>query len=82
MMNAAETRLVEEGWTVLVERLGLAEATRFVMLLDRRSGSALQHMQYLRSGAHPTSHRRNRETMSHPRSTVEEAAHSYEHYMR
>ncbi len=43
-MTQAELRLIEEGWEVLVERLGVAEATRFVMLLDRRTGGALQHL--------------------------------------
>ncbi len=46
-MNQAETRLIEEGWAALVERLGLANASRFVMLLDRRTGGALQHLQSL-----------------------------------
>jgi hypothetical protein len=49
-MNQTETRLVEAGWEALVERLGLAEATRFVMLLDRRTGGAIQHLHYIRSG--------------------------------
>ncbi len=49
-MTQAEIRLIEEGWSALVERLGLAEATRFVMLLDRRTGGALQHLQHLWSG--------------------------------
>jgi hypothetical protein len=53
-MNSAETRLIEEGWAALVERLGLVEATRFVMLIDRRTGGALQHLHYIRSG--PPSH--------------------------
>lgn len=48
-MNPSEARLIEQGWAVLVERLGLAEATRFVMLLDRRTGGALQHLHYIRS---------------------------------
>ena len=52
-MTQAEVRLIEEGWAALVERLGLAEATRFVMLLDRRTGSALQHLQHLWSGTTP-----------------------------
>jgi hypothetical protein len=52
-MNQAETRLIEEGWTVLVEQLGVAEATRFVMLLDRRTGGALQHLQALCSAGRP-----------------------------
>jgi hypothetical protein len=46
-MTQAEMRLIEEGWDALVERLGLAEATRFVMLLDRRTGGALQHLRAL-----------------------------------
>jgi hypothetical protein len=46
-MTQAEMRLIEDGWEVLVERLGLAEATRFVMLLDRRTGGALQHLRHL-----------------------------------
>ena len=50
-MTQAEIRLIESGWDVLVEQLGLAEATRFVMLLDRRTGGALQHLQHLWSGA-------------------------------
>ncbi|NJM06192.1 hypothetical protein HC891_08305 [Candidatus Gracilibacteria bacterium] len=46
-MTQAEIRLIEEGWNALVERLGTAEATRFVMLLDRRTGGALQHLRHL-----------------------------------
>lgn len=46
-MTQAEMRLIEQGWEALVERLGVAEAMRFVMLLDRRTGSALQHMRTL-----------------------------------
>ncbi|MEI7769786.1 MAG: hypothetical protein WCI67_07360 [Chloroflexales bacterium] len=46
-MTQAEMRLIEEGWDALVERLGIAEATRFVMLLDRRTGGAAQHLRAL-----------------------------------
>lgn len=46
-MTQAELRLIEEGWEALVERMGLAEATHFVMLLDRRTGGALQHLRHL-----------------------------------
>ncbi len=46
-MTQAEMRLIEQGWEALVERLGVAEAMRFVMLLDRRTGGALQHMRSL-----------------------------------
>jgi hypothetical protein len=49
-MTQTEIRLIEEGWAALVEQLGFAEATRFVMLLDRRTGGALQHLQRLWSG--------------------------------
>lgn len=57
-MNPSEARLIEEGWAALVERLGLAEATRFVMLLDRRTGGALQHLHYIRSEGASSGHRR------------------------
>jgi hypothetical protein len=46
-MTQAELWLIEEGWSVLVDRLGIADATRFVMLLDRRTGAGLQHLQNL-----------------------------------
>jgi hypothetical protein len=46
-MTQAEQRLIEQGWEALVERLGVAEATRFVMLLDRRTGGALQQLRGL-----------------------------------
>ena len=46
-MTQTELRLIEEGWDALVERLGMAEATRFIMLLDRRTGGALQHLRAL-----------------------------------
>lgn len=46
-MTQAELRLIEEGWAALVDRLGMPEATRFVMLLDRRTGGALQHLRHL-----------------------------------
>jgi hypothetical protein len=46
-MTQAEMRLIEEGWEALVDRLGVIEATRLVMLLDRRTGGALQHLRAL-----------------------------------
>ena len=63
-MNQAETRLIEEGWAALVEQLGVAEATRFVMLLDRRTGGALQHLQALCSSGRPVGQRRLSTTVS------------------
>ncbi|WP_129671872.1 hypothetical protein [Candidatus Chloroploca sp. Khr17] len=61
-MTHGEQRLVEEGWDALVERLGLAEATRFVMLLDRRTGGALQHLRIIWSS---TPHQA-RQSTTHP----------------
>jgi hypothetical protein len=46
-MTQAEMRLIEAGWDALVDRLGMVEATRLVMLLDRRTGGALQHLRAL-----------------------------------
>lgn len=57
-MTQAEMRLIEEGWETLVERLGVAEATRFVMLLDRRTGGALQHLRALWTSPLPGQQRR------------------------
>jgi hypothetical protein len=63
-MTQAEMRLIEEGWNALVERLGTAEATRFVMLLDRRTGGALQHMRALWSS--PSAGQQRRPTSAAP----------------
>nr|WP_044200778.1 hypothetical protein [Oscillochloris trichoides] len=57
-MTQTEMRLIEEGWDALVERLGVAEATRFVMLLDRRTGGALQHLRALWSTSSSSGQRR------------------------
>ena len=57
-MTQTELRLIEEGWEALVERLGMAEATRFVMLLDRRTGGALQHLRALWTSPLPGSQQR------------------------
>jgi len=86
-MNQAETRLVEAGWEALVERLGLAEATRFVMLLDRRTGGAIQHLHYIRSGTpSPVSHRAGdspRHSTAASRTSAENRWHErHEHHER
>ncbi len=44
-MNANEQELLERGWAALVDQLGRTDATRFVMLLDRRTGMGVQHLQ-------------------------------------
>ncbi len=83
-MNPSETRLIEEGWEALVERLGQTEATRFVMLLDRRTGGAIQHIRYMQSIS-PTSpqHRRNANPKKMSRlvsRNPDEQNNNYEHY--
>ncbi|MGQ9482474.1 hypothetical protein [Chloroflexus sp.] len=64
-MNQAETRLIEEGWAALVERLGLANASRFIMLLDRRTGGARQHLQSLWGVQPHPSHRSQPPVVNH-----------------
>ncbi len=34
--------LVARGWNALVEKLGYADATRFIMLIDKGSGDAVK----------------------------------------
>ena len=36
--------VVEEGWKVLVEQLGIQKATQFVMLLERGKGDSIQEI--------------------------------------
>ena len=38
------------GWEALVEKLGHADATRFIMLLDKGSGDSVQHFRNLWGG--------------------------------
>ncbi len=40
-------RLVSRGWDALVEKLGYADATRFVMLLDKGSGDSVKYFRGL-----------------------------------
>ncbi len=40
-------RLVSRGWEALVEKLGYADATRFVMLLDKGSGDSIKYFREL-----------------------------------
>ncbi|MBI4789413.1 MAG: hypothetical protein HY782_20480 [Chloroflexi bacterium] len=39
--------LVSRGWDALVEKLGYADATRFVMLLDKGSGDSVKYFRDL-----------------------------------
>jgi hypothetical protein len=38
------------GWEALVEKLGYADATRFIMLLDKGSGDSVQYFRDLWEG--------------------------------
>ena len=38
------------GWEALVEKLGYADATRFIMLLDKGSGDSVQYFRDLWKG--------------------------------
>lgn len=41
-----DPHLVEEGWKVLVERLGIQKATQFVILLERGKGDSVREINY------------------------------------
>ena len=36
--------LLQEGWKILVEKLGLQKATQFVILLERGKGDSVQEI--------------------------------------
>ncbi len=42
-----ELRLVSRGWDALVKEMGYADATRFVMLLDKGSGDSVKYFRDL-----------------------------------
>lgn len=39
-----ESTILQEGWAILVERLGLQKATQFVVLLERGKGDSVQEI--------------------------------------
>lgn len=39
-----ESDIVQEGWKVLVSKLGLQKATQFVVLLERGKGDAVKEI--------------------------------------
>ena len=43
-------RLLTLGWQALVEKLGYADATQFIMLLDKGSGDAVKYFRDLWAG--------------------------------
>lgn len=77
-MNATEKELLERGWAALVDQLGHADATRFVMLLDRRTGGGVQHLQRLAMEARPLI-RTPRSAAASPRAP-EPTAHQHSEY--
>lgn len=45
--SKVDLQLVSRGWDALVEKLGHADATRFVMLLDKGSGDSVKYFREL-----------------------------------
>lgn len=39
-----DAEVIQEGWTLLVEKLGLQKATQFVILLERGKGDSVQEI--------------------------------------
>ncbi len=46
-MLRGRRRLMSHGWDALVEKLGYADATRFVMLIDKGSGDSVKYFRDL-----------------------------------
>lgn len=43
----ANTMLVSRAWNALMEKMGYADATRFIMLIDKGSGDAVKYFREL-----------------------------------
>lgn len=43
-MHTEATSIIREGWTLLVEQMGILKATQFIMLLERGSGDTVQEI--------------------------------------
>jgi hypothetical protein len=39
-----DANVVQEGWTILVEKLGIQKATQFVVLLERGKGDSIKEI--------------------------------------
>ena len=39
-----DSNIIQEGWKILVEKLGLQKATQFVILLERGKGDSVQEI--------------------------------------
>ena len=46
-MSSNNRDLILRGWEALVEKLGYADANRFVMLLDKGSGDSVKYFRNL-----------------------------------
>ena len=46
-MSAQDNSIVSRGWAALVEKLGYADATQFIMLLDKGSGDSVEYFREL-----------------------------------
>lgn len=44
VINQEAMSLLREGWTLLVEQLGVQRATQFVMLLERGQGDSVKEI--------------------------------------
>ena len=44
LINQEAISLLREGWTLLVEQLGVQRATQFVMLLERGQGDSVEEI--------------------------------------
>lgn len=49
-LSKESLRIIVLGWEALVEKLGYADATRFIMLLDKGSGDSVQYFRGLWEG--------------------------------
>ncbi len=50
ILSKGTLRIIVLGWEALVEKLGFADATRFIMLLDKGSGDSVQYFRDLWKG--------------------------------
>jgi len=43
-MHTEAASIIREGWTLLVEQMGILKATQFIMLLERGRGDTVQEI--------------------------------------
>lgn len=44
VMHTEAASIIREGWTLLVEQMGILKATQFIMLLERGRGDTIQEI--------------------------------------